>query len=296
MEISQNILVSVSMIAYNREDYISVAIEGVLFQKTNFDIELIIGEDCSTDRTREICLEYKRKYPDKIKLILQKSNLGLMRNSISTILACEGKYIATCDADDYWIDPYKLQKQVDFLENNENYVACFHNVRVFDENTGNVTLFNSLKEVVNPTTEDILTRQWFIASSSLLFRNIIRFDDGALTLTNNDYLFDLLLAKEGLFYYLHDVMSVYRVHNNTFSFNMNKNKVRLYEKIIELYAYVKPLYDEKYFSLIDKQISFYTLEKEKHIRLSKYPFLAYLDWRYYKRKIYNSLRIQRVSK
>ena len=114
--LSKNSLVSVHMITYNHEPYIFQAIEGVLTQETDFPIELIIGEDCSTDRTREIVLDYQRKYPEIIRVIISDKNVGMHNNSRRTDKACRGKYIAFCEGDDYWTDPLKLQKQVDFLE------------------------------------------------------------------------------------------------------------------------------------------------------------------------------------
>lgn len=119
--LNDTILVSVHMITYNHEDYLSRSIEGVLMQKTTFNIELVIGEDCSTDRTREICIKYANEYPEIIKLNLPEQNRGIFENYKSTYYKCKGKYIAFCEGDDYWIDPYKLQKQADFLEKNTDY-------------------------------------------------------------------------------------------------------------------------------------------------------------------------------
>ena len=109
-------LVSVNMITYNHAPYIAQAIEGVLQQKGNFPVELVIGEDCSTDGTREIVLEYQKKHPDIIRVITSDKNVGMIKNGSRTQKACRGKYIAFCEGDDYWHHPYKLQKQVDYLE------------------------------------------------------------------------------------------------------------------------------------------------------------------------------------
>jgi len=127
---------SVCTITYNHEKFIAQAIESMLMQKAKFDFELVIGEDFSTDRTREICISYKRKYPKKINLILNKKNLGPNLNFVNTLKQCKSKYIAICEGDDYWTDPYKLQKQVDFLEANPDYTICSHLVENFyqDEN------------------------------------------------------------------------------------------------------------------------------------------------------------------
>ena len=128
------IIVSVLMITYNHENFIREAIDGVLMQKTTFPIELIIGEDCSTDSTRKIVVEYAEKYPDLIRPLLPGSNLGMMKNFNKTMEAAKGKYIAICEGDDYWTDPLKLQKQVDILEANENIVAVATNAAVCDFN------------------------------------------------------------------------------------------------------------------------------------------------------------------
>ena len=112
----QEPLVSVHMITYNHEPYIRKAIECVLAQKTNFPFELVIGEDCSTDGTREIAFDYAKRYPDVIRVITSEYNVGMMNNTFRTSMACRGRYIAYCEGDDYWHHPEKLQKQVDYME------------------------------------------------------------------------------------------------------------------------------------------------------------------------------------
>src|ERR1700739_2391661 len=111
-------LISVCMITYNHEKYIAQAIESVLAQKTNFPVELVIGDDYSTDSTRKICLDYKKKHPDILKLRFPDKNMGMMPNFIANLKECDSRYIALLEGDDYWTDPYKLQKQFDFLEAN----------------------------------------------------------------------------------------------------------------------------------------------------------------------------------
>src|SRR5690606_34101688 len=125
-------LISVCMITYNHEAYIKQAIEGILMQQTNFDVELIIADDCSTDRTETIIRELIENHSEnfKIKYYRHDINIGMMPNFIFSLKKCTGKYIALCEGDDYWTDPLKLQKQVDFLEGNPEYGICFHNVRI----------------------------------------------------------------------------------------------------------------------------------------------------------------------
>src|SRR4028118_1050538 len=121
------VLVNVWMASYNHEKYIAEAIEGVLMQRTDFDFDLVIGEDCSTDLTRQIVLSYKEKYPEKIRLVLPDKNLGMNQMFEATYSLCTAPYVAWIDGDDYWTDPLKLQKQFDFLEKHREFVFCFHN-------------------------------------------------------------------------------------------------------------------------------------------------------------------------
>ena len=108
-------LVSVCMTTYNHEAYLAQAIESVLAQQTSFGVELVVGEDCSTDRTAAICREYAAKYPDRIRLVTSPENVGWRANYRRTFEACRGKYVAYCDGDDWWSDPRKLQMQADLL-------------------------------------------------------------------------------------------------------------------------------------------------------------------------------------
>ncbi len=129
-------LVSVNMITYNHAPYIAQAIEGVLRQKTNFPIELVIGEDCSTDGTREIVSEYQKKYPDIIRVVTSDKNVGMRKNAHRTMQASSGKYIAFCEGDDYWHRPDKLQKQLDYMESHPECGMVFADCDVYYNNSG----------------------------------------------------------------------------------------------------------------------------------------------------------------
>lgn len=203
-------MVSVSMITYNHEQYIAEAIEGVVMQKTDFPFELVIGEDLSTDNTRAICIEYQKKYPDIIHLRLNNPNQGMMLNWINNIESGKGKYIALCDGDDYWTDPYKLQKQVDFMEANPDFAMCSHKVHtlmcgVLDENieTGKDTL----------TTEDLISKDWSLLTASIFFRkDAHKTPDWYYTVKNGDYALQLIVSLSGKIKFLSDYMAVYRQH------------------------------------------------------------------------------------
>jgi glycosyltransferase involved in cell wall biosynthesis len=213
-------LLSVCLITYNHVNFIKQAIDGVFMQKVDFAWELIIADDFSIDGTREIVLEYKNKYPDLIKLILQEKNVGAAQNFIDLITAPKSKYIAYFEGDDYWTDPLKLQKQVDFLESHEEFILCFHNALVKHEDCSKDYLLSSVhnsnisihnKNTFNCT--DIISSPWFIPTASIVFRNIgLKLPIWYQQALSGDIALQLLLSDKGEFKYLDSVMSVYRKH------------------------------------------------------------------------------------
>jgi glycosyltransferase involved in cell wall biosynthesis len=120
-------LASVMMVTFNHSRYIRKAIESVVNQVTTFPFELIIGEDCSTDGTRDIALEYQRRFPEVVRVISSEKNVGIHKNVLRTQWACRGEFVAYCEGDDFWHSPAKLQKQVDFLKNHADYVLTHTN-------------------------------------------------------------------------------------------------------------------------------------------------------------------------
>ncbi|MFW6224678.1 MAG: glycosyltransferase [Bacteroidota bacterium] len=131
---NNNPLLSICTLTYNHENFIAKTLDGFLSQETNFEFEIVIGEDASTDNTREIIKKYHSQFPDKIIILENEYNLGMVKNWVNALDGCEGKYIAFCEGDDYWTDPYKLQKQVDFLEANPEYGMVSSDVNLIDEN------------------------------------------------------------------------------------------------------------------------------------------------------------------
>lgn len=134
--------VSVWVLTYNHARFISQCLDGILAQRTNFSFEICLGEDDSSDGTRQICQGYAAKYPELIRLFLRDRNDPFRAgcagewqyNFIETFKSCRGKYVAMCDGDDFWDDPKKLQKQIDYLESHPEYSGCFHKVGLVDEN------------------------------------------------------------------------------------------------------------------------------------------------------------------
>ncbi len=191
-------MVSVSMITYNHERYLRRAIEGVLAQKTEFPIILIIGEDCSTDKTRQICLEYQKQYPEIIKLRLNKKNIGYRKNWDNNLVACTGNYIAICDGDDYWTDPLKLQKQVDFLEANPKYILAFHDGAVINENNEIIRPTKLKAHQVQDIPSDKLKTDPSLQTVGVCYRNVpLKFTRRIKKALNGDTLLVGFLAQFG---------------------------------------------------------------------------------------------------
>ena len=139
---NRDVKVSVLMLAYNQQQYVNEAIRSVVLQETDFDYELIIGDDGSSDATAERCREWQQRYPDRIRLLDHSDNVGLARNFVRTYREATGRYIAICEADDFWTDRHKLQIQADFLDSHPEYAMCFHRVVNYYEANGTKSLSN----------------------------------------------------------------------------------------------------------------------------------------------------------
>ncbi len=126
--------VSVAVISYNQEKYIRKAVESILAQNTVFDVQIVIGDDCSTDGTQQILLELDRAYPGRLQLVFNSKNLGISENAYNVRRLCKGEYLALLDGDNYWLDDDKLQRQVDFLDRHPEYIGCAHDIEVVDKN------------------------------------------------------------------------------------------------------------------------------------------------------------------
>ncbi len=274
-------LVSVCVVTYQHKDFIRTCLDGILMQKTTFPFEIIIGEDESTDGTREICREFADRYSDKIRLYLRSRKDVIYINQHPTgrfnfmenIKSAQGKYIAFCEGDDYWTDEYKLQKQVDFLETNTEYSLCFHNCILKNERENNHTeklLHGKLDKSVF-TTEDILGA-WFIPTASILFkRENLVLPEWLALVESGDVALLLLLSLSGPFKYLDEVMSVYRLHSSGIS-----NRHTKYKKVLAmayLYQcfniYTNYKYHEKILDAMKFEMHYHIIDEEVKTRVEK---------------------------
>ncbi len=224
-------LLTVCLLTYNHSKFIDKAIEGVLTQKVNFLFEIVIADDYSTDGARDILQNYKAKYPDKIKLILQQKNVGAVQNWIDLITYPTTKYIAYFEGDDYWIDEHKLQKQVDFLESNEDYSICYTNGYFIKENenfelveTNIVNNKNKPSNTINQT--ELLSKNCVLTLTVVFRNNNINIPNWIRKVLLVDWSFFILLSLNGKIMYLKDITAIYRMHNNGI-FSMLGNKKQL---------------------------------------------------------------------
>lgn len=228
-----SLLVSVHMITYNHEKYIAQAIEGVLMQETTFDYELVISDDSSPDNTLNIIKEYQERYPKIIRIIHREKNLGSMKNFFDTFNYCNGKYIAICEGDDYWTHPLKLQKQVVFLEKNEDYGLIYTNANIFNQKenkfTGAFSFINDETPKSGVFFPSILFKNYVqtltvLVKSEYLKSAIQSIGDSINEFKMGDYPLWIEISRNTKFKYLDEVMAVYRVLPNSTSYHSNLEK------------------------------------------------------------------------
>jgi glycosyltransferase involved in cell wall biosynthesis len=237
----QKPLVSVHLLTYNHAKFIAQSIESVVNQKTNFPFEIVIGDDHSTDGTSQIVDQYAAKYPELIKVVRGKTNGGPQPNSIRILENSEGKYMAALEGDDYWIDPLKLQKQADFMEQNPDFSICFTNTRVeFFENNEEPYLLNSTIEKDVFELRDLIaeTEVWFMGTATLFYTmsSIFPVQPWFHKTKSGDIPMIMLAARHGKIKYLSDLTAAYRRHAAGASNTDHKDDAKFLENRIMMYT------------------------------------------------------------
>lgn len=207
-------LVSVVVPTYQHRYFIEECIESILMQKTDFPFEIIIGEDFSTDGTREIVFNYAEKYPDKIRVITADYNVKQMANRVRCLKALRGKYIAQCDGDDYWTDPKKLQIQAAFMEKHSRYSLCYHSYRML---TNGQFSQNFPLRGRDFSEDELIELPSGITVSTKFYRNVYpRLEDKWFYKFCGDASTTALLGTFGECKFLDEIKpSIYRKHNNS---------------------------------------------------------------------------------
>ena len=277
-------LVHIAVTTYNQEKYIAKTIDSLLNQQTNFDYQIIIGEDCGTDNTLNILKAYQKKYPKKIVVLVADKNLGIELNLLKTVKACTAKYIAICDGDDYWIDDKKLQKQVDFLEKHQDYgtvTTLRYNLFEYDKSLVPQKVFN--EPFLTYNFEDVLFVNPITPSAVLFRKNLmdkyINLYEQQDELSFNDYNFFMFFAHEQKIAKLPDLTVVYRFLNESGSHSNDGKKIwnfrkRFYIGIKFYLDYFKVETKLKQQVLHNKAIEYYRFVSESNDELVKTELLS----------------------
>jgi glycosyltransferase involved in cell wall biosynthesis len=203
--------VSVVSISYNQEEYIRDTLEGFVTQKVNFDFEIVIADDGSTDKTPDIIREYAKAYPKLFHPILRPSNVGVQHNLIRALQEASGDYIALCEGDDFWTDVQKLQKQSDFLDGNPEHSMCFHRATVFFQNSEEPEFLSPPEaEIESYDTLELLRRN-FIPTPAVMYRRQ-SYDSLPGNVMPLDWYLHLFHARFGKIGFIGDVMAACRRH------------------------------------------------------------------------------------
>ena len=254
------------VLTYNHEKFIRKTLDSILSQQVNFKFEVLVGDDASPDATAEIIKEYYAKYPDIIVPMLHEKNLGGFgkNNTLAALAIAQGKYIAPMDGDDYWTSDQKLQKMVDFLDQSQDFVACFHNAEIiFDDDSHPNQFVNSADQKEIITVEDFIGEEeiWFIATSAILFRNgvITHYPQWFHESKSGDIPRYILLGKSGMkFKYMNEVMSVYRKNRHGgMSFTDGYKDADFLENRIGMYRGIDQELNYKFRTTLNKNIARY---------------------------------------
>jgi glycosyltransferase involved in cell wall biosynthesis len=249
------IKVSVALVVYNHEKYLRQAIESILMQEVNFIYDIVVGEDNSTDNSRDILLEYKNKHPNKFILIFQDENVGGTKNIYNIFMKARGEYIAILEGDDYWLDRNKLQKQVDYLENNIEYLGVSHVIEARDIQ-GNYISKHPISSIIvgKDATIELFLKGYYFSAVATVFRNIFldKPNDYSILYKANKHVGDftlcLLLLDKGKIKVLDETMSVYRSRSveGEGNYNSIRNAYQQYSDHIQLINQINSYFKYKY--------------------------------------------------
>ena len=280
--------VSVLIITYNQEKFIRKAIDSALAQQTTFPVEILVGDDFSTDGTRDIIRQYERDHPGRVIGVLHPRNLGKNGgiNFLETLRQAKGEYYALMDGDDYWTDPRKLQKQTDFLDAHPDYSMVFHNALITYEDGTAPHPLNGPDMKPFYTVDDLIGEDeiWFMATSSTFYRNSIReYPAWFRESVSGDIPRLVLKAKQGKIGYLPDLMSVYRKNRGGASFSDRYDDAVFLQNRIAMYESINRELDYRYDRTLKKNIArYYRMMLNSEQYRNSYLARIWLTGRYYR--------------
>jgi glycosyltransferase involved in cell wall biosynthesis len=222
------------MITYNQETYISRAIESALLQKGDFDLEIVIGDDGSSDQTRFICENYQRLHPEVIKYEYNNVNIGMQRNVLKTYYRCNGQYVALLEGDDEWTDQEKLAKQLQVLQSNSEASICYSNSFINDtRNSEAVAYFNEKNKPQKYLDKYELINHCVVPTCTVLFRNkIIDIPEWFTDAKASAYFLYYLLAKKGGMIYYDEKLALYNHHYGGMSRKTKINEMLYFDSLL----------------------------------------------------------------
>ena len=291
-------LVSICCQTYNHEKFIAQCLDGFVIQKANFAFEILVHEDASTDNTALIVKEYEAKHPHLFRCVYQIENQFKKQNTLINILfpMARGKYIALCEGDDYWTDPFKLQKQVDFLEANPSIAGCFHDVKTVDEFgiTIKENYFESPQKIYNQY-DSVTKYGGAYATCALLFRSLVLNDwPDWFPRSCSDYAIDILITEYGNIAHVKGNMGAYRIHKggawqgNKSHKNLEEN-VKRYRTLLSVPKFIRN-YGNFFRSNISKQSLAISLAYRQENSWTKQMEYAFYYFRYADKKSVSSVK------
>lgn len=259
---------SVIVPTFNHGKFITQTLDGILQQKTNFDVEILIGDDASTDDTSLIIKEFQLKFPDKIKAFLHPKNLGPSepkmlggKNNVTFLFQqATSEYTALCEGDDYWTNPHKLQNQVDFLDANPEFELTHHQLEIIYEDGSESQLFNAESQPETSELKDLLADEsWFLGTASTVFRNTIKgkFPDWWLKTASGDLGIFILTTQHGKIKYFPEIMGVYRKHSGGMTNIHTPQNVDFLTNRMEMFRELQEYFNPKFSEILTKTIKKY---------------------------------------
>lgn len=236
--------IGVSVVTFNHAPFIAETLDAILGQQTRYTMMIHVGDDGSTDGTREILTSYAKRCPDRLQVHLHERKLGIRANFMSTIERCNSSYIAICDGDDLWTDAEKLEKQVSALEARPEYSTCFHSAQVVDRLGTPKVIVPQAHQIHGSTygVPDLITNESFFATSSIVFRrppNGPVFPDWFGSLQNIvDLPMNIVHAARGPMHFIDEVMCIYRSNSSSHAFSA-RDPIQIWTEAISMFDLVE---------------------------------------------------------